>query len=292
MKTRLRIVKTAVIIAAAAIPSYAQFDPGMSMAFQDQDRDKARMERDAARAKERADHSYRKGQAYLDKHDYSNAIEAFNEAIEEKSPRTEGALYWRAYAENKLGKRTEALATLAELKKTYPSGRWLEDAKALELEVHQASGAPVSPEGATDEDLKLLVLNSLVNSDPDRTLPMLDKLLKGNNSPRVKERALFVLAQSHSPQSREMIANVAKGKFNPDLQAKAIQYLGVFGGHEATSTLVDIYKNSNDPQIKRSILHSFMVSGSRDALLSVAKNESNPELRVDAIHQLGVMEKA
>jgi len=292
MKTRLSFVKTVVVLGAAAFPSCAQVvDSGLSMAFQDRDdiKDRARMDRDAARSKEQSDRNYRKGQSFLDKHDYADAVDAFNQVVNEKGTRTEGALYWRAYAENKLGKRTEAMATLAELKNTYPNSRWLEDGRALELEVKQASGAPPSPEGATDEDLKLLALNALINSDPDRTIPMLDKLLKGNNSPKVKERALFVLAQSHSPQSREMIANVAKGKFNPDLQSKAIEYLGVFGGKEATSTLADIYKSTNDPQIKRAILHGFMISGSRDAVLSVARNESNPELRVDAIHQLGVM---
>jgi tetratricopeptide (TPR) repeat protein len=271
MKTRLRIVKTAFILAIAAFPAYAQ------MAFQD------------SRVKEQSDRNYRRGQTALEKHDYAAAVDAFNQAINEKSTRAEGALYWRAYAENKLGKRAEALATLGELARTYPNSRWLEDAKALAMEVKQASGSPPSPEGAADEDLKLLALNALMNSDPERALPMLDKLLKSNNSPKVKERALFVLAQSNSPQSRELMGNIAKGKFNPDLQLKAIEYLGVFGGREAGSTLTDIYKSSNDPQIKRAILHGFMVSGNRDAVLAVARNEANPELRIDAIHQLGVM---
>jgi tetratricopeptide (TPR) repeat protein len=274
MKTRF-----AIIVMTAVLPVGAQIDSGLSMAFQDS----VHAERD------RSDHNYRRGQTYLDKHDYADAIEAFKEAIQDKSQRAEGALYWLAYAQNKLGKRSDSLATLAQLKSTYPNSRWLEDAQALELEVKQASGARMSPDAAGDEDMKLLVLNSLVNSDPDRVVPMLEKLLKGNNSPRVKERALFVLAQSHSPESRQMIANVAMGKYNPDLQAKAIEYLGVFGGREATSTLTDIYKSSSDPQIKRAILHGFMISGAKDAVLSVARNETNPELRVDAIHQLGVM---
>ena len=277
MKTRLRFIKAALILAAVVFPLRAQPEPGFSMAFQDR------------ASKEESDHNYRRGQASLDKHDYPAAVDAFKAAIREKSSRSEGALYWCAYAQNKLGQRTEALTTLAELKKTYPDSRWLEDAKALELEVQQASGSPVSPETATDEDLKLLALNALISSDPDRTIPMLEKLLKGNNTPRVKERALFVLAQSHSPQSREMLANVAKGKFNPDLQSKAIEYLGIFGGREASSTLSDIYKSTSDTHIKRAILHGFMVSGSKDAVLAVARNEQNPELRIDAIQQLGIM---
>jgi tetratricopeptide (TPR) repeat protein len=267
----MTIVKTAFILMTAAISSYGQ------MAFQD------------SRVKEQTDHNYRRGQAALEKHDYAAAIDAFSQAIKEKSARTEGALYWLAYAENKAGKRAEALATLGQLQQNYPSSRWLEDANALKMEVEQASGSPPSPEATGDEDLKLLALNALMNSDPDRALPMLDKLLKSNNSPKVKERALFVLAQSNSPQSRELMANIAKGKFNPDLQAKAIEYLGVFGGRDAAATLTDIYKSSGDPQIKRAILHGFLISGNKDAVLAVARSETNPELRIDAIHQLGIM---
>jgi tetratricopeptide (TPR) repeat protein len=242
------------------------------------------------RVSHRADRDgYRAGQAALDRRQYDRAIEDFDRVIPEKSNRSEGALYWRAYALNKLGRRNEALASLAELQKTYPQSRWIEDAKALEVEVRQASGAPVSPDAVGDEEMKLLVLSNLMNSDPDRSIPVLEKLLHSTNSPKVKERALFVLAQSRSPKAREVIAQVAKGNYNPDLQAKAVQYLGVFGGRENAQTLADIYKSSNDLQVKRSILQSFMVSGSREALLSVAKTESNPELRTEAIHQLGVM---
>lgn len=36
----------------------------------------------------------------------------------------DGALYWKAYAENKVGQRADALSTLVELQKSYPKSRW------------------------------------------------------------------------------------------------------------------------------------------------------------------------
>jgi HEAT repeat protein len=135
--------------------------------------------------------------------------------------------------------------------------------------------------------LKLLALNSLMNTDPERSIPMLEKLLKSSNSPKLKERALFVLAQSHSQAARDLLAAIAKGGSNPDLQSKAIEYLGIYGGHDNLQVLVDIYKSSNDAQVKRTILNSFTVAGSRDNLLAVAKSESNTELKVHAIQLLG-----
>ena len=258
---------------------------------QDQERraqdEERRAQEEMRRAAERDDNSYRKGKAFLDRKSYDQAIEAFNRVIEDKTGRADGALYWRAYALNRLGKRDEALASLSELQKNYPKSRWLDDAKALDVEVRQKSGQSVSPDSTGDEELKLMALQGLAESDPERSVPMLEKVLKSNNSPRLKERALFVLAQSHGQKSREILASVAKGGSNPDLQSKAIEYLGIYGGHENLQILVDVYKTSGDAHVKRAILNSFMVSGSRDNLLAVAKSESNPELKVQAIQLLG-----
>lgn len=254
----------------------------------ERDRDERQRARDMARAsRDREDHDYHSGSSYLDRHEYEKAVEAFNRVIEQKGNRADGALYWRSYAQNKLGRRDDALASLAELQKSYPSSRWLEDAKALEVEVRQKSGQPVTPETASDEDLKLLAINSLMNTDPQRSVPLLEKLLKGGNSPKLKERALFVLAQSQTQQARNLLGQTARGGSNPDLQMKAVEYLGIFGGSENLKTLSDVYKTSSDVPVKRAILRSFMVSGSRDQLLAAAKTESNPDLKIEAIRQLG-----
>lgn len=230
---------------------------------------------------------YRRGKSYLDRKAYDKAVDAFSRVIENKGSRADGAYYWRAYSLNRVGKRDEALASLTELQKAYPKSHWLDDAKALEAEIRQKSGQPVSPESTADEDLKLMALQALSESDPERSIPMLEKILRSNNSPKLKERALFVLAQSHGQKSREVLASIAKGGTNPDLQSKAIEYLGVYGGHDNLQILVDVYKSSNDVQIKRAILNSFMVSGSRENLLTAAKSETNPQLKVQAIQLLG-----
>ena len=60
------------------------------------------------------------------------------------------------------------------------------------------SGQPVRAGDQSDEDLKLYAIAALQNSDPEQAVPMLEKLLEGTASPRVKSKALFVLAQSNS----------------------------------------------------------------------------------------------
>ena len=242
----------------------------------------------AATKRSDEDRLYQKGQAALDARRWDEAVQAFGDVASEKGTRADGALYWKSYALNKLGRCEEALATIKQLRDSYASSRWMDDAKALEIEVRQASGQKVNPNTEPDEDLKLMALNGLMNSDPDRAIPLLENFLKGGQPPKLKERALFVLAQSDSPKARQILAQIARGASNPDLQMKAVNYLGVMGSKENRQLLSDLYAGSNDPNVKRAVLRGFMVSGDREHLLQAAKSEKNPDLRMEAIHLLGV----
>jgi HEAT repeat protein len=188
-----------------------------------------------------------------------------------------------------LGQRTEALATIAALTKEYPTSRYLKEAKALEVEVRNAGGQAVTPETQADEDLKLMAIASLQHTSPEQAVPMLEKLLQGTASPRVKARALYVLALSNSPRARDVLKNIAKGNSTPELQMRAVNYLGVHGGSESRAALAEIYAGTADVDVKRAILRAFMVSGEKQRLLTVAQSEKDQSLRSSAVDQLGVM---
>jgi len=233
------------------------------------------------------DRLYASGQRELDQSHWNAALTDFSEVASRGGTRADGALYWKAYALNKLNRRDEALAAIAELRKSHPGSKWLDDAGALEIEVKQASGQNVSPEGQPDEELKLMALNALVHSDPDRALPLLEGLLKGAQSPRVKERALFVLAQSNTPRAQQLLEQVARGNGNPDLQLKAIQYLGIAGRKQGNGQLLaSVYAASNDESTRRAALHALLVAGDTDRLLQAVKAEKSPELRAEGVRLL------
>jgi HEAT repeat protein len=236
------------------------------------------------------DGSYESGKSALDNHNYEKAVEVFDKVINARNPssRADGAYYWKAYALNKLGKRDEALAALAELSSKFPQSSWLNDAKALQAEVQQAKGQPVSPENQADEDLRLYAINALMNSDADRAVPLLEGLLNNPKmSPKLKERALFVLAQSRADKAHEIVGRYAKGASNPDLQLIAVQYLGTFRSNESRQLLADVYKSTTDVNVKRSVLRSFEMSRDLDHLAGIAKSEQNVDLRREAVRQLG-----
>jgi len=249
--------------------------------------------RDAARESRRAaandERLYNQGTRALDQGQWERALEAFDQVGKGGGPRADGALYWKAYAAAKLGRQPEALSALEQLRKQFPSSQWLNDAKALELETRQASGQKVAPDKETDDELILIALNGLIHTDPQRALPYLDKLLQGSHSPRVKDRALFVLCQSGSPGAREVVVRIARGKANPDLQLKAIRQLGLFSDPEARQVLSEIYSSSTNFEVKKAVLRSFMTVGDRTLIRKFAQGEPSLEIRRDAFRHLGAM---
>jgi HEAT repeat protein len=274
----------------------------------------------AARAPRSDDSDYQKGLQALDAQQWDRAIAAFAAAAQkaaEKGVAADASLYWKAYAEEHAGQLDQVLAEIKALRDSYPDSRWLPDAKALEFEVRAQTGAPLSPAAEQDDELKLMALNNIMQADPDKALPILQKLLAGNGSPRLKGRALFVLTQSSSPEARKTLLDVARNSANPDLQLQAIRYIGTMRNSDARKELASIYTSSSDARVKQAIIRQLSIIGAQDELwqlyqsdnsienrqailqsmhmrgnssrlIEIARTEKDPRLRISAIRSLGM----
>jgi TolA-binding protein len=231
------------------------------------------------------DSMYQNGLNAINDHRYEQALSEFNNVVARAGVRAEGALYWKAYALNKLGRTADAQASIDTLRKTYPSSRWLDDAKVLELEVKQSKG-PVSPESETDDDIKVLALNGLMQSDPERALPQVENLLKGAHSPKLKRQALYVIAENNTPKAQQMLEQIARGG-NPDLQVRAIQFMSERRNPDTPKILLEVYTSTSDPAVKRAILDTFSNNRDKDRLMQVLKSERDGQLRGQVIRKLG-----
>lgn len=229
---------------------------------------------------------YRHATSRLDAGEWAKALETFDQIIAQKGSRSDASMYWKAYAQYKLARREAALTTIQDLQKAYATSRWLNEANALAVEIRSGVGVPNAAE-AGDDELKLLALNGLMESgNTDQAVTMLEKMLKSQQSPKLKKRALFVLSQSESPKAHDLLVTIAKGGSNPDLQLDALQYLGMNGSKENLKLLADIYAASPDMTVKGRILQTYMVSGQKDLLLAAARNETVVALRTEAIRML------
>jgi HEAT repeat protein len=262
------------------------------------------------------DAAYTAGSKAMDEHRWQDAVVSFDKVISAKGKRVDAAVYWKAYSLNKLGKPQLAAATCDQLHAQDPNSQWNRDCSALTVNVHidtqalaesmknvnvqvRAIADPsvedvemwdnTNPPHGSDEDLKMLALNSLLNQDPARAIPLLRGVLTGNGSPAMKKHALFVLAQSKSPDADAILHDAAMGKMGPDLQREAIRSIAVFEGKRSNDTLVEVYKMTSDPKIKKSVISGLFITQDAPRMVELARNEKDLELKRSIVSQLALM---
>lgn len=251
--------------------------------------------------------SYREGQRALSEERWDEALKIFRSVADARGADADAALYWTAWTEWKLARKGAALGTIRALIDGYPKSSWLDDAQALELQIRGAEGtdyAPREPKGATsprepreprnatqaeaDEELKLYALDGLMQVEPEKAVPILERFLAGDHSLKLKERALFVLAQSDSPRARQVLLDLVRRGTPPELRLQAVEQLGIAGGKEDLEALASIWKEAT-PEVKERVLQAWMIAGTVEPVFGVAKSDKDPELRRRAIETLGVM---
>ena len=101
--------------------------PPMSMAWSELDRQDREKEAEQ-RERDRETRLYDQGRDDIDNGRYDRAIERLTDVASMKGAHADVALYRKAWAQNKIGQRAEALATIAALNKDYPKSRYLTEA--------------------------------------------------------------------------------------------------------------------------------------------------------------------
>ena len=240
----------------------------------------------AEKANAQEDELYNAATSALNDEEFDDAAQKFDQVAKIHGRKADAALYWKAYALNKAGNKSQSLTTIADLKKSYPQSKYVRDAEALGVDI---KGSSVNPNDLGNEDLKILAINSLMNSDPQRAVPLLEKIIRGNYPGKLKEKALFVLSQTNSEKASAMLLEIAKNNNDPDLQKRAIRNLGMSDSPRNRAALKEIYTSSSDPQVKKAVFQGWLMSGDKEDVLAVAKQEKSPELRREAIKFLGMM---
>src|SRR5258708_12826401 len=114
---------------------------------------------------------YADGTKAINEGRWSDAGEIFSKVAQQHGDRAEGALFWKAYAENKEGQPARALDTCAQLRRTYRKSHWLNECSALEIEVRGKGGHPVQPQAEQNDELKLLALSAIMHQDESPPIP-------------------------------------------------------------------------------------------------------------------------
>jgi HEAT repeat protein len=231
--------------------------------------------------------AYRGGLDALQQRQYDRAIAAFDRVINQKTDRADAALYWKAFAQFKLARTDDAVASIAKLRQDFPQSRYLNEAKVLEADVRRMAGQPVNVAGADDDEIKLLAIQGIQKSE--QAVPLLEGVLNATNSLNVKKRALYVLALSDDPRAHELLMRYAKGGGNPDLQVESIRYLASRRDSKTTpAELRSIYDSTQDANVKMAVIDAYRMWGDKTALVRISGEKgATVDLRRSAITRLG-----
>ncbi len=139
-----------------------------------------------------------------------------------------------------------------------------------------------------NEELAMAALEGLMAQPAERALPIIKKVLAGNQTTNVKRRALFVLSQLDSPEAQQILIQTTKST-DATMRAEAIRSIGIGGDAKTLDALHEIYKSTTDDSLKKEILQAWMIAGRKEVVYQVALDAKTEAEASEAIRMLGVM---
>jgi len=137
------------------------------------------------------------------------------------------------------------------------------------------------------DNLKIAALEALMSAPPEKALPLVDKVLTGNHSTEVKERALFILSQIDSSEAQATLLRFAR-EDSGELQLEAIRMIGIGGDKDTLASLGDVYQVGNR-DVKDAVLEAYLIADDARAIYDIAVNTDNEEDFSEAVDMLGAM---
>lgn len=238
---------------------------------------------------------YWQGHDALGKRDWSTALELFRE-LEMQLTRSatepaDAAIYWQAYALSQARRVQEAKAQVARLRKDYPQSAWLDDAQALVS--RQAAGTEGGTHASAGKDEReadaLAALDALLAGGDAKAVPLLQRVIAGEHSNRVRSRAIFVLSQIDPVAADTALDSLLSGTAPARLKAEAIRMIAAGGRPAALDRLLPVYRGNEDAAVKRAVLDALLIGDRGDLMLQVIESEADPRRRRGAIEKLGAM---
>jgi hypothetical protein len=136
-----------------------------------------------------------------------------------------------------------------------------------------------------DTNLRIQALGSLIQTHPERVIPILTQIALDPSSPRDGRRAVFVLAQSPNRDAQLSVIEVAKRAVEP-VRVEAVKELARFPNPSISSELLKVY-DTGSARVKRQVVTSLGDRSDTRELLRIARSESDASVRNTAIVTLG-----
>lgn len=151
-----------------------------------------------------------------------------------------------------------------------------------------ASGPLWAESAAGDEEaLRIAAVEALISAPPERALPLAKKVVEGEYSDELKERALFVLSQIDEPEAQEAILSAARNG-SDDLRKEAIRMIGIGGNAESMAQLRTFFAEG-DKRLRDAVLEAYIIADDEEAVYQLALTTQDEEAFAQAVETLGAM---
>lgn len=139
-------------------------------------------------------------------------------------------------------------------------------------------------ESETDPELRRTAIQGVAMQGGKDATGFLESAYR--NTASREEKVVLLESLAMLGGGKEIALQVIRDETDPRLQRRAIELLGMLG---ATEDLNGLYVSLADRDVRRTVLESMMIANDRDGILHVLRTETEPELRVAAIHGLAVV---
>src|SRR5262245_17997303 len=146
---------------------------------------------------------FREGRDQIEEENWNGAAAKFITFIKSypNHKDVDAALYWMAFALKKQGKYAEANQQLERLMRKHPRSTWIDDARAMKVEIAGQTRNPQAAEKELDKndmEMRVIALQALFQANPERAAEIIRGILgPGSTADRkLKETAIALLGQN------------------------------------------------------------------------------------------------
>jgi hypothetical protein len=88
----------------------------------------------------------------------------------------------------------------------------------------------------------------------------------------------------------ESLRELAMDNSNPERQSQAIQGLGIVGGDEVNTTLVEIYRGTESEEVREAALHGMLIADHDEGVLELFRSSQNADEKTELLRMLVMMD--
>lgn len=237
--------------------------------------------------------AFREGKTLIAEEQWDKAALKFSEAIARypNGDPADAALYWLAFSLREQGKFEEAKKALNRLFEEFPESNWINDATTMRIEIASQLGEKdvviriVRKDPKASDEVQIAAMQGLFKTDTERALEIVDRTLKADSqaSARLKEAAITLLGMQGGKQPTTRLIEVARSKTDAKLRRKAIYWLGRSNDPAALQLLRELAVNTKDKETSEAALAAVSMRKNREAWLVVKDGGHTLEFSKDRI---------